>query len=143
MQRNMPIGTLARATGVKVPTIRYYEQIGLLPAPPRSGSNRRLYSARDADRLAFVRHARELGFDLGAIRTLLALQERPDQSCAEADDIVRARLAEVDDKIARLTALKGELKRMLAGCAHSKIAACRVIEVLGGLERPRQPLLSP
>lgn len=127
---DMPIGSLARLAGVKIPTIRYYEEIGLLPAPPRSQSNRRLYAARDAARLAFIRHARELGFDLDAIRTLIALQERPEQSCHEADGIARARLAEVDDKIARLSALKGELEHMLDGCAHGRIATCRVIEVL-------------
>ncbi len=127
---DMPIGSLARLTGVKIPTIRYYEEIGLLPAPTRSQSNRRLYAARDAARLAFIRHARELGFDLDAIRILMALQEKPEQSCSEADGIARARLAEVEDKIARLSALKIELEHMLEGCAHGRIATCRVIEVL-------------
>lgn len=128
----IPIGALARETGVKVPTIRYYEEIGLLPAPPRSGSNRRLYAAADAARLGFIRHARDLGFGLDAIRTLLALQERPEQSCDEADSIARARLAEVEDKIAWLNALKAELDRMLENCARGKIATCQVIEALAG-----------
>ncbi len=126
----MTIGTLARRTGVKIPTIRYYEDIGLLPPPSRSQSNRRLYAKSDAARLTFIRHARELGFELAAIRTLIALQENPEQSCSEADEIARARLFEVDEKIARLTALRAELERMLGGCAHGQIAACRVIEVL-------------
>lgn len=143
MKSDVPIGILARETGVKIPTIRYYEQIGLLPAPPRTESNRRLYAARDAARLAFIRHARELGFELAAIRTLLALQEKPEQSCAEADGIARARLAEVDDKIARLNALKAELERMVKGCARGKIAACRVIEVLTEQGHDHQPPLSP
>ena len=92
MQRqNVPIGEAARRSGVKVPTIRYYEQIGLLPAPPRTESNRRLYDARDLRRLAFIRHARELGFEVDAIRALLALQDNPNQSCAAADMIARAR----------------------------------------------------
>lgn len=143
MKDDVPIGVLARKTGVKIPTIRYYEQIGLLPAPPRTKSNRRLYAADDAARLAFIRHARQLGFELSAVRTLLALQEKPEQSCGEADRIARARLAEVNDKIARLTALKAELERMAKGCARGKIAACRVIEVLTEQGHDHQPPPSP
>ncbi|MGB8276725.1 MAG: helix-turn-helix domain-containing protein [Methylovirgula sp.] len=142
MESAMPIGTLARLSGVKIPTIRYYEEIGLLQAPPRSRSNRRLYRAGDVARLSFIRHARELGFGLDAIGTLITLQEKPDQSCAEADGIARARLAEVDQKIAGLTALRAELERMLEGCAHGQIASCRVIEVLadhGQCQHPQAP----
>lgn len=131
MKEAVPIGAASAATGVKVPTIRYYEQIGLLPPPVRTESNRRLYTQDDKHRLAFIRHARELGFEIEAIRTLLALQDSPDRSCADADAIARARLAEVEDRIAALVALKAELVRMVAGAAHGKIAECRVIEVLG------------
>ena len=130
MRRNVPIGGAARQSGVKVPTIRYYEQIGLLPAPPRTESNRRLYDDDDLSRLAFIRHARELGFGIESIRTLLKLQDHPDQSCAAADAIARARLAEVEQRIASLTALKGELERMIAQCARGRVAECRVIESL-------------
>ena len=77
----VPIGQAARQSGVKVPTIRYYEQIGLLPAPPRSEGNRRQYDADDLRRLAFIRHARELGFEIDAIRALLALQDPFERSC--------------------------------------------------------------
>ncbi|MDR3409104.1 MAG: helix-turn-helix domain-containing protein [Methylovirgula sp.] len=135
MKTPVPIGALARESRVKVPTIRYYEQIGLLPTPPRSGSNRRLYTAADVARLGFIRHARELGFGLDAIRALLALQERPEQSCDVVDSIARARLAEVEDKIARLSALKAELQRMLASCVRGKISGCQVIEALAGYAR--------
>jgi DNA-binding transcriptional MerR regulator len=76
----VPIGEAARQSGVKAPTIRYYEQIGLLPAPPRSEGNRRQYDTGDLRRLAFIRHARELGFEIDAIRALLALQDQPGQS---------------------------------------------------------------
>jgi DNA-binding transcriptional MerR regulator len=122
---------LGEAAGVKVPTIRYYEQIGLLPEPDRSAGNQRLYGQSALDRLAFIRHARELGFPLDAIRDLLSLSDRPDQSCAAADVIARAQLAEVESRLARLTALKGELERMVVQCAGGRIADCRVIEVLG------------
>ena len=124
------IGAAARASGVKVPTIRYYEQIGLLPAPPRSEGNRRLYDGSDLDRLAFIRHARQLGFEVEAIRALLDLEDRPDQSCEAADGIARARLADVEGRIASLTALRAELMRMIEGGSHGRISECRVIEVL-------------
>ena len=127
----LTIGKLSEAAGVKVPTIRYYEQIGLLPAAERSAGNQRLYSRRSMDRLSFVRHARELGFPLDAIRDLLSLSDRPDQSCSAADAIARTQLAAVEARIARLVALKSELERMVVQCAGGMIADCRVIEVLG------------
>lgn len=125
-----PIGEAARRSGVKVPTIRYYELIGLLSAPPRSDGNRRLYHDDDVRRLAFIRHARELGFEVDAIRTLLTLQDEPGQSCAAADAIARNRLIDVEQRIASLTALKAELEHMIVGCAHGRVAECRVIEIL-------------
>jgi DNA-binding transcriptional MerR regulator len=129
-KKAVPIGAAARHSGVKVPTIRYYEQIGLLPAAPRTQSNRRLYDARELRRLAFIRNARELGFDIEAIRALLALQDRPEQSCATADAIARQRLDEIEKRLASLTGLKTELERMIIECAHGKVAECRVIEAL-------------
>ena len=127
----LTIGKLGQAAGVKVPTIRYYEQIGLLPDAERSTGNQRLYSRITQDRLAFIRHARELGFPLDAIRDLLGMSDRPDQSCAEVDSIARAQLRAVEGRIARLQALKAELERMVDHSAGGTIAECRVIEVLG------------
>jgi DNA-binding transcriptional MerR regulator len=126
----MTIGDLSDAAGVKVPTIRYYEQIGLLRVAARTRSNRRLYGQADVQRLAFIRHARELGFEIDAIRTLLTLQDDPAQPCRSADAIARARLGEVEARIAALRALKVELERMIEGCRHGRVADCRVIEVL-------------
>ena len=130
MSRVVPIGKAARESGVKVPTIRYYEQIGLLTAPLRSQSNRRLFDDRDLRRLAIIRHARELGFEIDSIRTLIVLQDDPDQSCAAAVVIARARLADVEHRIASLTAQKAELERMIVGCKGDRIDQCRIIEVL-------------
>lgn len=127
----LTIGKLGEAAGVKVPTIRYYEQIGLLPEAERSAGNQRLYGRRTMDRLTFIRHARELGFPLEAIRDLLSLSDRPDQSCAAADAIAQTQLAAVGARIGRLLALKAELERMVVQCAGGVIADCRVIEVLG------------
>ena len=85
----LTIGTLAKKTGTKVQTIRYYEQIGLLPEPGRSAGGQRRYGDSELDRLSFVRHARQLGFSLDAIRELLDLSDHPDKSCAEADAIAK------------------------------------------------------
>lgn len=137
--QNIPIGEAARQSGVKVPTIRYYEQIGLLPAPSRTDANRRHYELPELRRLTFIRHARELGFEIDAIRTLLALQDNPQQSCASADAIARARLAEVDQRLASLTALKTELEMMVEGCSHGRVAECRVIEVLADHDKCTHP----
>ncbi len=128
--KKITIGEASRQSGVKVPTIRYYENIGLLPAPARSESNQRFYEQPDLDRLAFIRHARELGFDVDAIRTLLVLQDDPHQPCASADAIAKARLIEVEQRIRSLTALKAELEMMVEGCGHGRVDQCRVIEVL-------------
>ncbi|MGV2126488.1 MerR family transcriptional regulator [Agrobacterium vitis] len=131
------IGEAARISGVKVATIRYYEQVGLVPQPPRTDGNRRLYSAAHLQRLTFIRHARELGFEVDAIRTLLDLQDKPGQSCSPADSIARQRLADVEERIDRLKALKTELERMITGCSHGTIAECRVIEVLADHDQCR------
>lgn len=127
---SMTIGALAERTGVKVPTIRYYEEIGLLPRPPRTEGGRRAYGGEDMRRLAFIRHARELGFEIEAIRTLLRLQDEPGQSCAAADALARDHLAAVERRIASLTALRAELARMVEGCSHGRVGECRVIEIL-------------
>jgi len=127
---NFSIGEAAREAGCKVQTLRYYEELGLLPKPTRTAGNQRVYGEEHMRRLAFIRHARELGFALEAIRELLSLGDRPEQSCAKADSITSAHLAEVDRKISALTALRGELARMLESCRGGRIAECRVIEVL-------------
>jgi DNA-binding transcriptional MerR regulator len=128
--KKITIGDAARESGVKVPTIRYYEGIGLLAAPNRSEGNQRSYEPSDVRRLAFIRHARELGFEVEAIRTLLKLQDDPHQPCASADAIAKARLVEVEQRIRSLTALKAELEAMVAGCGHGRVDQCRVIEIL-------------
>ncbi len=127
---NMTIGQVARTAGCKVQTVRYYEQIGLMPRPERSSGNQRLYGKADLDRLAFIRHSRDLGFPLDAIRELLDLTDSPAHSCEAADAIAKAHLEQVEHRIVRLQALKTELERMVAECAGGRIADCRVIEVL-------------
>jgi DNA-binding transcriptional MerR regulator len=127
---DISIGELSRLSGVKVPTIRYYEQVGLMPAPPRTEGNQRRYGPTEVSRLNFIRHARELGFEIEAIRELLAMSENPDRSCADADAIARRHLTEVEWRIGQLTALRTELQRMVSECSNGRVGACRVIQVL-------------
>jgi DNA-binding transcriptional MerR regulator len=124
------IGELAKRTRVKVPTIRYYEQIGLVPAPARTQGKQRRYGGSEVMRLNFIRHARELGFEVEAIRELLDLSAQPDRSCAEADRVARHHMIEVDRRIAQLSALRAELQHMVDECSHGRISTCRVIETL-------------
>lgn len=127
---NMAIGELARRTAVKVPTIRFYEQIGLLAAPPRTEGNQRRYGKAEVDRLNFIRHARELGFEIDDIRELLAMSSEPQASCHAVDSIARNHLAEVERRIASLEALRGELSRMIRECGHGRVCDCRIVEAL-------------
>lgn len=126
----MQIGDLSRASGVNIETIRYYERIGLLPAPARQSNGRRSYGAADAARLGFVRHARDLGFDLSAIRVLLALQEQPAASCEDASRIAKGQLEAVEGRIARLLNLREELSRMVMECNQGRVSDCRIIEAI-------------
>ena len=126
----LSIGTLAKRTGTKVQTIRYYEQIGLMPEPGRSEGGQRRYGASGLDRLAFIRHSRQLGFSLEAIRELLDLSDSPERSCAQVDAVARKQLHEVEARIARLEALRIELQRMIGECRADRVANCRILEVL-------------
>jgi len=126
----LTIGAVAKRTGIKIPTIRFYENEGLLPAPPRTESGRRLYGDRDVRRLAFIRHARQLGFELPQIRDLLELADHPDRPCGRADATAAANLQAVQARLKQLRALEKELKRMLAACTRGSAGDCRIIKVL-------------
>ncbi len=130
MDATVAIGDLARQSGVKVQTIRYYEQIGLLAPAMRTGGNQRRFGTATARRLRFIRHARDLGFPLEAVRDLLDLADHPDRPCADADRIARRQLDDVSRRIAQLQALERELSRMLVQCRGGPVADCRVIEIL-------------
>ena len=126
----LTIGTLAKKTGTKVQTIRYYEQIGLMPEPGRTEGGQRRYGHTELDRLAFIRHSRQLGFSLEAIRELLDLSDDPDRPCHEADSIARRQLKQIEQRMARLEALRTELERMVHECSGGNTSDCRVLEVL-------------
>lgn len=127
---NMPIGRLAKSTDVKVTTIRFYEQIGLLPEPSRTQSDRRVYDEASVRRLAFIKHARQLGFSVDAIRDLLDLADHPERACEAANTIAQEQLQAVEAKIAQLEALRVELGRMVSARCSGPAAQCRVIESL-------------
>lgn len=126
----LTIGALAKKTGTKAQTIRYYEQIQLMPEPGRTEGGQRRYGSAEFDRLSFIRHARQLGFTLEAIRELLDLSDHPEQPCYEADTIARRQLKQVEQRLARLKALRTELRRMVHECEGGRTADCRVLEVL-------------
>lgn len=126
----MQIGDLSARSGVNIETIRYYERIGVLPKPARQPNGRRTYSPADAERLGFIRHARDLGFDLSGIRVLLALQEQPGASCETASQIAQGQLEAVESRITRLLSLRDELARMVSECSRGRVSECRVIEAL-------------
>jgi DNA-binding transcriptional MerR regulator len=125
------IGQMSRRTGVKVTTIRYYESRGLIPAPARTEGGQRRYDAAALERLAFLRHARDLGFGLDDIAELIALAEDPTEDCAPAHEIARNQLAAVDRRLAILARLRQELARLTNADDAGKTGKCRVIEVLG------------
>lgn len=123
------IGELSRRTGVKIPTIRYYEQMGLLDSPERSEGNQRRYSMDGLRRLSFIRHSRELGFSIEDIRELLELSQHPDSPCRNAHGIASRHLGEIRHRISRLKRLQKELQRV-SNCEADSIADCAVIETL-------------
>ncbi|HEL3174660.1 TPA: helix-turn-helix domain-containing protein [Stenotrophomonas maltophilia] len=130
MTAPLTIGQLARQTGTKAETIRYYEKIGLLQPPLRSQGNYRCYDAQDQRRLAFVRRARELGFAIEQIRELIAFGEQREHQCSSVDDAVKAHIADIARRIADLQALQGELQRMIGNCPGGRVADCQVLEAL-------------
>lgn len=125
------IGSLSKQTGVKVPTIRYYEKIGLISPPERTEGNQRRYRKEALQRLGFIKHARELGFSIPSITALIKLQDYPDRSCAEATTIAREQLDDVRERIASLLRLETELLRITEGCKGSGVVSdCYVLASL-------------
>lgn len=130
MEPNLTIGDLAARTSCKIQTIRYYEQIGLMPNASHTRGNQRRFGKQHLERLAFIRHSRELGFSLDAIRELLSLTDDPDRSCAAVDSIAKRQLQQVESRITRLQALATEFRRMIRRCRGGRITECRIIETI-------------
>jgi MerR family transcriptional regulator, mercuric resistance operon regulatory protein len=124
------IGTLSKHTGTNIETIRYYERIGLLPAPARSSGGYRLYGTGHLKRLNFIRRARTLGFSIGEVRTLLRLADERKRPCAEVRVVAEAHLKDVRAKIVDLRRMERVLKATVARCAEGRGSDCPVIEAL-------------
>lgn len=128
--QQLTIGRLASAAGVNFETVRYYERIGLMPPPARTASGHRAYEHAHLRRLAFIRRSRELGFSIEDIRTLLALAEPPQVSCAEVKEIAQAHLNDVRAKLADLTKLEHILAATISQCSSSPHLSCPVLDML-------------
>ena len=128
-ERAVPIGELSRRTGCNIETIRYYERIGLLPAPERRGRYRS-YGPDDVGRLGFVRRARELGFTLDEVRALLGLAAGGRASCADARDLAAAHLEDIRARIADLRRMQRVLADTVRACDAGNDACCPLIAAL-------------
>ena len=125
------IGDLAKQAGVKVVTIRYYEQAGLLPACERTAGNYRVYTQKHMQRLNFVRRCRELGFSLEQIRDLLSLAASQSPTCADVCGVAADHIKEVESKITDLKRLASELRRISSSCNGKQSSAeCMLISSL-------------
>jgi MerR family mercuric resistance operon transcriptional regulator len=130
MRAGMAIGELSRRTGGNIETIRYYERIGLLPVPERTGRYRR-YGAADVGRLVFIRRARELGFTLNEVRALLKLSESDGETaCADVREIAASHLTAVKAKIADLRAMERTLTGAVRRCDAGQVLGCPLIATL-------------
>ena len=122
---DMTIGALAKAGGVGVETIRYYQRRGLLAEPARAGAVRR-YGPQDARRLRFIRAAQDAGFTLAEIGELLELDAGEDR--ARARELAQARIDAIDAQLARLTDARAALQGLAARCAAGEGAGCPILE---------------
>jgi len=134
MSRTFSIGVVAQRAGATVPTIRYYEQIGLLPSAPRTESGRRSYDESAVRRLAFIRRCRDFGFSIEQVRDLVWLVDHPELPCIEVRDIAARHLAEVQRRLAELVALENGLRDFVqncdTACAGGAAVDCTILEDL-------------
>ena len=129
--KQFSIGQLSKATGVKVVTIRYYEQVKVMPSPPRTAGNYRMYGREHLERLHFVRRCRDLGFTLDQVRNLLRLSVQRRIRCSGIDQITENHLKQIEAKIADLRSLASQLRRIKNGCpGKGRIADCRILAAL-------------
>lgn len=124
----MLIGGLSKATNTKVTTIRFYEDIGLMPVAARTPSGQRSYTDDDVRRLSFIRHARALGFPTDEVRSLIELKDTPDENCVNAAEIATSHLESVEQRLVQLNRLRDELANVVSSCSGGKVINCRIIE---------------
>ena len=112
----LKISALAAVTGTTTPTIRFYEEIGLLPAAARQSGGQRRYGSEDVNRLTFIRRCRDFGFSVEQVRALVNLMQDSSRSCTEARDIAHAHLDAVRAKLAELQELERDIVRFVDRC---------------------------
>ena len=125
------IGELSRRTGVKVPTIRFYEDKGLLPKPHRTAGNQRRYDNVSLRRLQFIRHSRDLGLPLADVEALLSLEGAQGHDLNRAHDIAERQLVDLRARIDQLRRLESELARIIAACDGKHDHVCAVLHAFG------------
>jgi len=132
----MPLrrGELANRTGCNIETVRYYERIGLLPAPPRSDNGFRSYDESHLTRLTFIRRSRELGFTLDEVQDLLRLVDGGHYTCAQVHELTLRHGEGIQRKIEDLQRMKQALREMAKECSGEEEPECPIVEAL--LERP-------
>ncbi len=128
--KGLSIGTLSKHTGVNIETIRYYERIGVMPAPARSVGGFRRYREDHLKRLNFIRRGRELGFSLSDLRTLLRLVDGHAYTCAQVRALTLEHLAEIRRKITDLRRLDRVMSEMAAQCTGRRVPECPIIDAL-------------
>lgn len=127
----MRIGELGATAGVEVETIRYYERLGLLPAPPRRANGYRSYTHEHLERLAFIRHCRALGMSLADVQRLLDLLAHPESDCHDADCLIDAQLERVRERLAALQRLEQQLTALRARCRSQRTTdSCGILHEL-------------
>jgi MerR family mercuric resistance operon transcriptional regulator len=126
----LPIGQLSNRSGVNIETIRYYERVKLLPAPPRTASGRRVYDPTDLRILVFIRRSRELGFSLDEIRALLRLGGPEKASCREVREIAAHHLEDIRSKLHDLKKLERLLATTVSRCSGRTAPDCPVLDIL-------------
>lgn len=141
------IGELAHRTRTSAPTIRYYEQIGLLPRPDRQDGNQRRYADEDIGRLIFIRRCREFGFSIDQVRTLTALVADRSRSCMEARELAHAHLLDVRAKLRELKALEKSIAAFVATCDAECVGGpgpdCVILDDLSGSRAGKQGCCAP
>jgi DNA-binding transcriptional MerR regulator len=137
MPTPLKIGALARRTSTNAPTIRYYEEIGLLPAANRMEGGQRRYTDADISRLSFIRRCREFGFSIENVRSLVTLLHDPTRSCTEARTLAKEHLDAVREKLAELRLLEQSIaafvKECDTKCAGGPGPSCVILEDLSSL----------
>ncbi|MEN1925046.1 MerR family transcriptional regulator [Luteimonas qiangzhengi] len=126
----MKIGEVAERSGCHPETVRYYERIGLLPAPPRTAGGYRDYRPADADRLRFISRGRALGFSLEEIRSLLGLAEDDGLSCQDVDRLARGHLHDIQTRLSDLQRMASELERVIGSCSGGGRGQCAILDTL-------------